>query len=226
VNTFYAQLELRTGLCEPFQLAKRMGIDLNDPDRQQVPAFTLGVMETNPLSMAEAFATFAARGVHCASSPVTELRDETGSVVQTYSPRCERVLRKQVADAVNEVLRGVQEPGGFGHSAGIALNQPSAGKTGTIDQNRTVWFIGYTPDLAAAAMIAGANRKGHWITLNGQVVGGELITEAFGSTEAGPIWGDAMKVAQKWLPDRDFVSPPRRLVTGSRADSRLGDAGH
>jgi membrane peptidoglycan carboxypeptidase len=222
VNTFYAQLELRTGLCEPFQLAKRMGIDLNDPDRQQIPAFTLGVMETNPLSMAEAFATFAARGVHCASSPVTEVRDVTGSVVKTYAPRCERVLRKQVADAVNEVLRGVQEPGGFGHGAGIALNQPSAGKTGTIDQNRTVWFIGYTPDMAAAAMIAGANRKGHWVTLNGQVVGGELITEAFGSTEAGPIWGDAMKVVQKWLPDRDFVSPPRRLVTGSRADSAPG----
>jgi membrane peptidoglycan carboxypeptidase len=224
VNTFYAQLELRTGLCEPFRLAKRMGIELDDPDRHQVPAFTLGVVETNPLSMAEAFATFAARGVHCTSTPLTELRD-AGSVVQTYSSRCERVLRKQVADAVNEVLRGVQEPGGFGHSAGIALNQPSAGKTGTIDQNMAVWFIGYTPDLAAASMIAGADRNGHWVTLNGQVVGGELITEAFGSTEAGPMWGDAMKVVEKWLPDRDFVNPPRWVFAGSRADSRPGDAG-
>jgi membrane peptidoglycan carboxypeptidase len=225
VNTFYAQLELRTGLCEPYQLAKEMGIELNNPDRQQVPSFTLGVVETNPLSMAEAFATFAARGVHCPSTPVTELRDEGGSVIQTSSPRCERVLRKRVADAVNEVLRGVQEPGGFGHSAGIALNQPSAGKTGTIDQNMAVWFIGYTPDLAAAAMIAGANRKGHWVTLNGQVVGGQLITQAFGSTEAGPMWGDAMKVVQAWLPNRDFVSPPRSVFTGSRVDSRRGDAG-
>lgn len=214
VNTLFAQLELLTGLCEPYQLAKRMGIELNDPERQQVPSFTLGVMETNPLSMAEAFATFAARGVHCASMPVTELRDEAGSVVHTYPSRCERVLGKHVADGVNEVLRGVQEPGGFGHSAGIALNQPSAGKTGTIDQNMTVWFVGYTPDLAAAAMIAGANSQGHWITLNGQVVGGELVTQAFGSTEAGPIWGDAMKVVQQWLPDRDFVSPPLSVFTG------------
>jgi membrane peptidoglycan carboxypeptidase len=225
VNTFYAQLELRTGLCEPFRLAQRMGIELNDPDRQQIPAFTLGVVETNPLAMAEAFATFAARGVHCASTPVAELRDGGGRVVQTYSPRCDRVLRTQVADAVNEVLRGVQEPGGFGHSAGIALDQPSAGKTGTIDQNMAVWFIGYTPDLAAAAMIAGANRKGHWVTLNGQTIGGERITEAFGSTEAGPMWGDAMKVAQEWLPDRDFVAPPPSVLTGAPADSRRGDAG-
>jgi membrane peptidoglycan carboxypeptidase len=216
VNTFYAQLELRTGLCEPFRLAKRMGIGLGDPDRHQVPAFTLGVVETNPLSMAEAFATFAARGVHCASGPVTEVRDDADSIVRTYSPRCERVLRKPVADTVNEVLRGVQEPGGFGHSAGIALNQPSAGKTGTIDQNMAVWFIGYTPDLAAASMIAGADRNGHWVTLNGQVVGGELIGTAFGSTEAGPMWGDAMKVVEKWLPDHDFVGPPQWVFTGSR----------
>ena len=220
VNTFYAQLELRTGLCEPYQLAKRMGIDLNDPDRQQIPAFTLGVLETNPLSMAEAFATFAARGVHCASTPLTDLRDAAGSVIQTYPSRCERVLRTRVADGVNAVLRGVQEPGGFGHSAGIALDQPSAGKTGTIDQNMAVWFVGYTPDLAAAAMIAGANYEGHWVTLNGQVVGGERISEAFGSTEAGPIWGDAMKAVQQSLPDRDFVSPPRRVFTGSKGGAR------
>ncbi|PVG84801.1 glycosyl transferase [Nocardioides gansuensis] len=223
VNTFYAQLEQRTGLCEPYQLAERMGIELGDPDRQQIPSFTLGVAETNPLSMAEAFATFAARGVHCASTPVIEVRDPAGGVVQTYPPRCERVLRTHVADAVNEVLRGVQEPGGFGHSAGIALDQPSAGKTGTIEDNMAVWFIGYTPDLATAAMIAGANRDGHWITLNGQVVGGERITEAFGSTEAGPMWGDAMKVIQQWLPDGDFVEPPRWVITGSRADAPARD---
>ena len=217
VNTLFAQLELRTGLCEPYQLARRMGIELNDPDRQQVPSFTLGVFETNPLSMAEAFATFAARGVHCASAPVTEVRD-AGRIVQSYPSRCERVLGKHVADGVNEVLRGVQEPGGFGHSAGIALDQPSAGKTGTIDQNMAVWFVGYTPDLAAAAMIAGADRNGHWITLNGQVVGGELITQAFGSTQAGPIWGDAMKVVQQRLPDRDFVRPPEWVFTGREGD--------
>ena len=207
---------MRTGLCEPFELARRMGIELDDPDRQRVPAFTLGVAETNPLSMAEAFATFAARGMHCESRPVTEVRDPAGHRVRSYSPRCQRVLGEGVADAVNEVLRGVQEPGGFGHGAGLALEQPSAGKTGTINQNRAVWFIGYTPNLATASMIAGANRDGHWITLNGQVVGGEFISEAFGSTEAGPMWGDAMKPVQSMLPDRNFVQPPQWMVTGRR----------
>lgn len=215
VNTFYAQLELRTGLCQPYRLARRMGIRL--PGRAgMVPTFTLGVAETDPLSMAEAYATFAARGIHCSSNPLTQIRDPDGDILATSPRRCERVLPEHVADAVNDVLRGVQEPGGFGHSAGISLRQPSAGKTGTIDRNMAVWFIGYTPHLAAASMLAGADRNGHWVTLNRQTVGGVHIEEAFGSTHAGPMWGDAMKVIQKWLPDRDFVKPPRWVITGDK----------
>ena len=221
VNTFYAQLELRTGLCQPYRLAKRMGIRLPEQDAM-VPAFTLGVAETNPLSMAEAYATFAARGVHCFSNPLTQIRAPDGDILATSRPQCEQVLRKHVADAVNDVLRGIQEPGGFGHSAGLSLDQPSAGKTGTIDRNMAVWFIGYTPHLASASMIAGANQNGHWVTLNGKMLAGERIEQAFGSTQAGPMWGDAMKVIQRWLPDRDFVKPPRSVITGNNPRAGRG----
>src|SRR6478735_4680126 len=70
VNTFYAQLEQRTGLCEPYRLAKAMGVELSDPNTERVPAFTLGVPSTSPLEMAEAYATFAGRGLHCDARPV------------------------------------------------------------------------------------------------------------------------------------------------------------
>ena len=107
-----------------------------------------------------------------------------------------------MADAVNDILKGVQEPAtGSAPTAGLALNQQSAGKTGTINDNTAVWFIGYTPNLATAAMIAGANTPGHWITLNGQTVGGTYIAGAHGSTTAGPMWGDAMKGIESVLPD-------------------------
>ena len=118
------------------------------------------------------------------------------------------------ADAVNDILRGVQEPGGFGYDNGLALSQPSAGKTGTIQNNMAVWFMGYTPTLATAAMIAGANDDGTWVTLNGQTVGGTYISSAFGSTVAGPMWGDAMHVIQQWLPDDDFTPPSGQDVAG------------
>ena len=77
-----------------------------------------------------------------------------------------------------------------------------------------VWFMGYTPTLATAAMIAGANDDGTWVTLNGQTVGGTYISSAFGSTVAGPMWGDAMHVIQQWLPDDDFTPPSGQDIAG------------
>ncbi len=212
VNTFFAQLELRTGLCEPVQLARDMGVDV--PEEQVFPPFTLGVTNTDPVTMAGAYATFAARGLHCENRPVTEIVDTDGETMKKYSKNCEQVLPNDVADAVNDILRGVQEPGGFGHSAGLALNQASAGKTGTINDNMAVWFVGYTPNLATASMIAGANRQGEWVTLNGQTVGGSYISSAAGSTNAGPMWGDAMQVIQQWLPNKNFQSPDPQTIEG------------
>jgi hypothetical protein len=70
-----------------------------------------------------------------------------------------------------------------------------------------VWFDGYTPALATVSMIAGANQEGHWVTLNGQTVGGRYVGTAHGSTTAGPMWADAMRAIQDLLPDADFVAP-------------------
>ncbi|MGE5719554.1 MAG: transglycosylase domain-containing protein [Nocardioidaceae bacterium] len=212
VNTFFAQLELRTGLCPPVKLARAMGVTV--PEDQIYPPFTLGVVNTDPLTMAEAYATFAARGMHCDARPVTEILNSNGNVLKEYPEDCKQVLPRDVADAVNDILRGVQEPGGFGYGAGINLTQPSAGKTGTINENMAVWFIGYTPNLATASMIAGANSLGEWVSLNGQTVGGSYISRAAGSTNAGPMWGDAMKVIEQWLADRDFSSPDPRTIKG------------
>jgi len=216
VNTFFAQLELRTGLCAPYELAQDMGIGLDDPATQMVPAFTLGVPDVSPLEMASAYATFAARGLHCANRPVTAVVDNNGETMKEYPKDCEQVLPNDVADAVNDILRGVQESGGFGYYAGLALNQPSAGKTGTTNDNKAVWFVGYTPNMAAASMIAGANQSGQPRPLDGQYIGGNFITSdaASGSTLAGPQWADAMKRVQRYLPDVDFESPDPETIKG------------
>lgn len=214
VNTFYAQLEQRTGLCRPYNLAKEMGIELTDPARERVPSFTLGVADVSPLEMAEAYATFAGRGLHCDSRPVTSIEDANGNLLKEYPATCQQVLPSPVADAVNDVLRGVQESGGFGYDNGLALLQPSAGKTGTTQEGKAVWFVGYTPNLATAAMIAGANALGQPIRLAGQTIGGDYIYTASGSGFAGPMWGDAMKVIQQWLPDTDFIAPEATEIAG------------
>jgi membrane peptidoglycan carboxypeptidase len=245
VNTFYAQLEEETGICQPFNLARKMGVRLTQPlpnkhgyGGERIPSFTLGVADVSPLEMAEAYATFGARGLHCDSRPVTSIQDSSHKTLKKYPKACQQVLPSPVADAVNDVLRGVQEGGGFGASAGLALDKPSAGKTGTTSENKAVWFVGYTPHLATASMIAGANSVGHPIALNYQTVGGQYVASAHGSTTAGPMWGDAMHAIQQFLPYEDFVAPSSEDIRGvlvpvpqvyglsfDGASARLRDAG-
>jgi membrane peptidoglycan carboxypeptidase len=211
VNTFYMQLTRETGICKPYEMAKSMGVDLTSPngDRQGngaelVPSFTLGVAPVSPLEMAEAYATFAARGLHCHSRPVEAILDSAGNQIRDYASNCSQVMQQRTADAVNDVLRGVIE-GGF--ASAQALDQPAAGKTGTTQEGKSVWFVGYTPQLAAAAMIGGANALGVPIGLAGQTIGGQYVPSASGSGFAAPIWGDAMKVYDNFLGFQDFVYP-------------------
>jgi membrane peptidoglycan carboxypeptidase len=211
VNTFYMQLERETGVCAPYEMAKAMGVDLTSPNGDRngngielIPNFTLGVASASPLEMAEAYATFAARGLHCNSRPVTEILDSRQNVIREYQASCSQVMEESTADAVNDVLRGVIE-GGF--ASAQALDQPAAGKTGTTNEGKSVWFVGYTPQLAAAAMIGGANQEGVPIGLAGQTIGGVYIPSASGSGFAAPIWGEAMKAYDDFLPYEDFVYP-------------------
>ncbi len=210
VNTFFAQLETKTGMCEPLKLARDMGVKV--PLAQKVPSWILGVSDSNPLELAQAYATFAARGLHCDPRPVTQVLDSQGQTLKDFGTECEQVMPGATADAVNDILRGVMEPGGFGQN--IAIDKPSAGKTGTNQQNMSVWFAGYTPEIATVAMVAGANQFGEWVSLNGQTVGGGYISEAFGSTIAGPIWGGAMAAISGKLDYVDFQAPAGDEIAG------------
>ncbi len=223
VNTFYAMLERVTGVCEPFKIAKALGVELTDPKgdahgygAERVPTFTLGIANASPLEMAEAYATFAGRGVHCDSRPVTAIEDSSGTVIQEYPSHCTQALPQSTADAVNDVLRGVQEPGGFGYDlGGTGLSVPSAAKTGTTQDGKSVWYVGYTPQIATAAMIAGATKDGQRpMALAGQVIGGVYISSVSGSGFAGPMWAQAMHVVDDHLDYEDFVAPSATQVEG------------
>lgn len=212
VNTFYMQLEAETGVCAPFRLAKQMGVNLTDPtgkvgSPERIPYFTLGVASVSPLEMSEAYATFAARGQHCDARPVLEIRDADRNVIHDYPATCEQVIEQSTADAVNDILRGVIE-GGF--ASAEALSVPAAGKTGTTGSqfaSPSVAFIGYTPQLATAAIIGGFNDAGTPIGLEGLTIGGDFISSVSGSGFAGPLWGDAMQAIDDTFEFEDFVYP-------------------
>jgi membrane peptidoglycan carboxypeptidase len=211
VNTFFAALEKETGLCEPYNLARRLGVRLTNPTNEMVPTFTLGIADTSPLELAEAYATFAARGKHCDAMPVTKIEDNQGNLLKKYEPKCTQELPSPVADAVNDVLEGVLQPGGFGQY--LHPGQESAGKTGTSSANKSVWFAGYTPNLAGAVAVGGVNEAGQPESLDGKLIGG-IVASTSGSATAGPIWGDAFKAIAPFLEDETFVDPSGEDIAG------------
>ena len=98
-----------------------------------MPSFTLGVSDVNPVTMAGVYATFASRGIYCKPHPVTRIFDAQGKRVDTGTPPCDRVMGKPVADAVNDILRGVIEPGGFADDARAG---PAVGRQDRHDQRQ------------------------------------------------------------------------------------------
>ncbi|KQY60542.1 hypothetical protein ASD11_13970 [Aeromicrobium sp. Root495] len=216
VNTYFAQLERDAGLCNVVKAAEAMGIKVpyptdDNPLNNQVPSFTLGITDVSPLDMAAAYATPASGGLYCKPNPVNEIIDRNGKTIKKYEPECTRVMSKEVAAQINEILAGLQRPGGFGFSAGTGLNIPSAAKTGTTQDNKSVWYAGYTPEISAAAMLAAADSKGRPITLVGQKVKGRFLSfgGVAGSGLAGPLWKAAMGTIQDLVSPTPFEAPPR-----------------
>ena len=114
------------------------------------------------MSMAEAYATFAARGIHCDPVIVSKITTRTGKLLEPPDANCKRVISKEVADGMNRLLGGVMKGRGTGFRARIPVIQNQAGKTGTINSNKAVWFNGYTPLIAGSAMIAIDPTKKIW----------------------------------------------------------------
>ncbi|MET0449901.1 MAG: transglycosylase domain-containing protein [Aeromicrobium sp.] len=217
VNTYFAQLEKQAGLCNTVRAAESMGIAV--PDDNQVGPFTLGVTDVSPLEMASAYATAASGGKYCKPRPIDEILDTNGKVVKKFAASCDQVLTKDQAAQINDILRGVQEPGGFGYSNGTGLTVPSAAKTGTTQENKAVWYNGYTPELATASMIAGVitndkdeAKNGRPKSLAGVTINGRLLdfNAVGGSSLAGPMWAKAMQKIQSSLTPVEFDTPPKR----------------
>jgi membrane peptidoglycan carboxypeptidase len=113
-------------------------------------------------------------------------------------------MARPVADAVTSMLSGVIDgniPGRTG--ARMSLGRDAAGKTGTINENAAVWFVGYTPELSAAVWV-GDPRGGQAFPLQNLRINGTYYTRVFGGTIPGPIWRESMLGALKDRPVQNF----------------------
>jgi len=201
VNTFFVGLEEEIGLCDAPAMAKASGVQLGDgQDIPTLPCFTLGCFDVTTLDMSEAMATFAAHGMHCDPVAIDSIVDRDGNELPVPSGNCSRAMPIQVADSVSAILSGVID-GPLGGRTGqkMSLGRPAAGKTGTTDSSAAVWFVGYTPDMAAAVWV-GDPRGGQSHPMKDITINGVYYSQVFGSLMPGPIWHDAMAGTLKGLP--------------------------
>jgi membrane peptidoglycan carboxypeptidase len=212
VNTFYVQLEERTGVERPAALAESLGVKQFQDGKPQAPllrggAFTLGANEVSPLAMAGAYATFAARGLYCPPNPVLEVRDAAGNQIGLPAAPCTQALEREVADTVNQVLRGVIDGPSRGRTGkGASIGRPAAGKTGSTNGSKAAWFVGYTPQLATSVWVG----KPVPVDLKRIRIGGRYYPQVYGGTLPASIWQRAMREAVRGTRAENFARPTSR----------------
>jgi membrane peptidoglycan carboxypeptidase len=215
VNTFYAQLEQRTGLCVPIHLAEAMGMQPADGGKiQQVPSFVLGSANGfTPLDLAGAYATMAAHGKYCKPIVITKIVDSQGNNDPVPKPHCTQVVPEGLANTVTDILTGVLTKSGATGTSDALFGRPAAAKTGTVDNYEGSWFAGYTPQLAAAVWAGIPDKPKE--SLGYKTIGGRSYGAVFGATLAGKIWQSTMNAALAGDPVEEFTGPSSYYEIGT-----------
>jgi membrane peptidoglycan carboxypeptidase len=200
VNTYFAQLIDRVGADKAVEMAERMGLQwrsegdayyASEERRSGWGPFTLGVSDVQPIEMTNVFNTLAAEGLYCEPIPALRIIDPEGQELDAASPRCHQELDEDVARAATDAGRCVTEtarkgaqcgPWGTSKVVGDLAGRPVAGKSGTTDNNRASWFLGYTPQLTVGAFMADPdyifNPVGQSNTTVSKVTTGTIFREA------------------------------------------------
>ncbi|MGW7272211.1 transglycosylase domain-containing protein [Streptomyces sp. NPDC054864] len=200
VNTYYVEMIGDIGICPVTQMAEKMGVERADGRKiDQAPSIALGTQEMSPLTMAGAYATFAARGKHCTPVAIESIAGPGGKSLPVPKSTCSRAMTAKTADTINTLLKGVVEDG-TGKQAGLG-SRASAGKTGTTDYRYAAWFVGYTPNMSGAVWVGDPQHKRRMVNIP---IGGVHYDKVFGGEVPGPIWRDAMSGALAGKPAPGF----------------------
>jgi penicillin-binding protein 1A len=187
-NVPAVKLGQSVGINRVIEVARTLGIKSPiDP----VISLPLGAVDLTPMELAGAYATFASNGWHSDPTLIVQVTDSTGNLLLDNTPKPQLVLDPWAAASLTDVLRGVIERG---TATNARLGRPAAGKTGTTDSQRDVWFVGYVPQLAVAVWVGNDDYR-------------PMGYGATGGGYAAPIWHDYMTQALKDLPAENFRRP-------------------
>jgi len=194
LNSATARVAQDVGIRRVRDMARRLGIESALP---AVPSLSLGSAEVTPLEVAVAFSTLANGGVRARSVAVKQVMDQNTKVLEKRDVKLEQVISPSLAYTMNQLLKGVMDRGTGAPARRWGFTRPAAGKTGTTNDYKDAWFVGYTPELLAVV----------WVGYDGPAKIGLSGAEA-----ALPIWTEFMKAATANMPVTDFAPPPAPRV--------------
>jgi len=189
LNAASVDLLQRLGYQPLIDTAHRLGITT---ELKPYPSMALGTFDVSLLEMVSAYGAFSNRGILASPHLIRRVRDRDGKILWEQPARFSDVLSPQISFQITNLLEGVTSRG-TGKKA-LVLGRPSAGKTGTTNDYRDAWFIGYVPGLSA----------GVWVGFD--------LPSSLGNGEAGgrtalPIWIDFMGTVLKGVPVQQFAVP-------------------
>ncbi|MGC1479855.1 MAG: penicillin-binding transpeptidase domain-containing protein, partial [Chthoniobacterales bacterium] len=178
-NTSTVRVALRAGINNVVNTLLRAGLG------QDIPAFpsvALGAFETTLKDLTSAYTAFSNGGQRLHPTIITEVRNASGRIVFKSTEARLRFLTPEATRTTDAILADVVTRGTAGSARRLGLTRRAAGKTGTTDESRDAWFIGYVRSLTC----------GVWVGLDQPK---SIMPGGYGSTLALPIWVDFMESA-------------------------------
>ncbi len=188
-NLATVDLAMQTGLERIVDTARRF--KFSTPIKPY-PSLALGAFEVIPLELTRAYCVFAAEGVQPFPLSLKGVVDENDKILEHQHLNIERLITPAEAFVMNSMLQKVVKEGTARSLQWRGVSWPVAGKTGTTNNFRDAWFVGYTPDILALV----------WVGFdNGDSTG------ATGAAAALPIWADLMNAIPQYRSETDFKMP-------------------
>lgn len=189
-NRAATAMQRRIGAKPVLKLASSLGMQ----KLPEVPSLALGSGEVTPLELTTAFAVFVNNGYRVRPRTIKRVLDADGGTALQNDVDEERVLEPTVAFQMQSMLRDVVDRGTASAARELGVYFPAGGKTGTTDDFRDAWFVGFSSALAV----------GVWVGFDQPAT---IAQNAYGARYALPIWAEFMRRAARRYPPREFDRP-------------------
>jgi penicillin-binding protein 1A len=189
VNIIAIKILIDTGWQPVIDNAHKMGIESK---LEPFYSLALGGLEVNLLELTSAYTTFANQGLHNPVHGITRVTNQKGEIIYQNKPQPTKVFEPDTNAIMTWMMRGVVNEG---TATSAQIGRPVAGKTGTTDKERDLWFVGFVPQLVTGVWLGNDNNR---------PTGNASSTAAY-------AWSRFMKTAVQEFPPQNFLPRPDNL---------------